>query len=61
MNNTDIVTSIEQRLTEAKAEIVRLEGARQALIDGDAPAVTPRPRRAARKSTPRCATSRRPG
>jgi hypothetical protein len=60
MNNTDIVTSIEQRLTEAKAEIVRLEGARQALINGEAPAVTPKPRRAARKSTPR-ATARASG
>jgi hypothetical protein len=53
MTNTDIVRSIEQRLTEAKAEIARLEGARQALINGEAPAVTPRPRRAAGKSTPR--------
>jgi hypothetical protein len=53
MTNTDIVRSIEQRLTEAKAELARLEGARQALINGEAPAVTPRPRRAARKSTPR--------
>jgi hypothetical protein len=53
MTNTDIVRSIEQRLTEAKAELARLEGARQALINGEAPAVTPRPRRAAGKSTPR--------
>jgi hypothetical protein len=53
MTNTDIVTSIDQRLTEAKAEIVQLEGARQALINGDAPAVKPKPRRLARKTTPR--------
>jgi hypothetical protein len=53
MTNTDIVTSIEQRLAEAKAEIARLEGARQALINGEAPAVIPTPRRATRKSTPR--------
>jgi hypothetical protein len=54
MTNTDIVTSIDQRLTEAKAEIAQLEGARQALVNGDAPAVTPQPRR----TTPRKATAR---
>jgi hypothetical protein len=58
MNNTDIVTSIDQRLTEAKAEIVRLEGARQALITSDAPTVTPKPRRA-RPATKRRKTVRR--
>ncbi|HEY1566983.1 MAG TPA: hypothetical protein VGF68_08200 [Solirubrobacteraceae bacterium] len=51
MTNTEIVTSIDQRLIEAKAEIVRLEGARQALIGSDVPAVTPRPRRLRRKAT----------
>jgi hypothetical protein len=50
MNNTDIVTSIDQRLTEAKVEIARLEGARQALIPSDAPAVAPKPRRARRQT-----------
>ncbi len=53
MTNTDIVTSIERRLTEARAEIAQLEGARQALIDDDAPAGTPQPRRVARKTTSR--------
>jgi hypothetical protein len=32
----DIVTSIDQRLTQAKAEIAQLESARQALINGNA-------------------------
>lgn len=53
MTNTDIVTSIDQRLTEAKAEIDRLEIARQALINGDAPAAQPRSRRVRRETTPR--------
>jgi hypothetical protein len=53
MTNTDIVTSIEHRLTEAKAEIAQLEGARQALMNGDAPAVKPKPRRVPRETTPR--------
>jgi len=53
MTNTDIVTSIDRRLTEARAEIAQLEGARQALINGDAAAVTRSPRRAARRTTPR--------
>ncbi|MGZ4249247.1 MAG: hypothetical protein ACXVUE_13205 [Solirubrobacteraceae bacterium] len=53
MTNTDIVTSIDQRLTEAKAEIAQLEGARQALIGNDASAVKPPPRPGARKRTPR--------
>lgn len=52
MTNTDIVTSIEQRLTEAKAEIAQLEGAREALINGDAAAAKPKPRRAPRRTTP---------
>jgi hypothetical protein len=53
MTNTDIVTSIDQRLTEAKAEIARLEGAREALINSDTPAVKPKPRRVQRERTPR--------
>jgi hypothetical protein len=53
MTNTDIVTSIDQRLTEAKAEIVRLQGARQALLNGDAATVTPQPRRVPRRTAPR--------
>jgi hypothetical protein len=55
MTNTDIVTSIDQRLTEAKAEIAQLEGARQALIDGAVPAVESKPkaRGVPRKTTPR--------
>ena len=59
MNNTDIVTSIDQRLTEAKVEIARLEGARQALTHSDAPAVAPKPRRA-RRVTKRRKSVRRP-
>jgi hypothetical protein len=54
MTNTDIVTSIEQRLTEAKAQIAQLEGAREALTSGDAAAAKPKPRRA----TPRKAGRR---
>jgi hypothetical protein len=53
MTNTDIVTSIDQRLTEAKAEIAQLEGAREALINGDAATVTPQPRRTPRRTAPR--------
>ncbi len=53
MTNTDIVTSIDQRLADAKAEIAQLEGARQALINGDAPAATPKARRVPRKMSPR--------
>jgi hypothetical protein len=53
MSHIDIVTSIDQRLTEAKAEIVRLEGARQALINGEAPADKPKPRRVRRQATRR--------
>ena len=60
MTNTDIVTSIDRRLAEAKAEIGRLEGARQALINGNAPAVTPIPRRLRREPTARN-TARRAG
>ena len=51
MTLTDIVTSIDQRLTQAKAEIAQLDGARQALTNGAAPADTPKPRRAPRKTT----------
>jgi hypothetical protein len=51
MTITDIVTSIDQRLTQAKAEIAQLDGARQALINGAASADKPKPRRAARKTT----------
>ena len=60
MTNTDIVTSIDQRLTEAKAEIAQLEGARTALINSEAPAATPKPRRVARKAAKR-KTARRNG
>jgi sRNA-binding protein len=60
MTNTDIVTSIDRRLAEAKAEIARLDSARQALINGNAPAVTPRPRRVRREPTAR-KTARRAG
>jgi predicted HTH transcriptional regulator len=51
MTLIDIVTSIDQRLTQAKAEIAQLDSARQALTNGAAPAATRKPRRAPRKST----------
>ena len=50
MNTADIVASIDQRLIQTKAEIAQLEGARRALIDGAAPAATPKPRPAPRTS-----------
>ncbi|HEX4009523.1 MAG TPA: hypothetical protein VHX62_05930 [Solirubrobacteraceae bacterium] len=50
MTTNDIVTSIDQRLTAVKAEIVQLEGARQALINGAAPSAKPTPRRTPRKT-----------
>lgn len=53
MTTPEIVDSIDQRLTRAKAEIDQLEGARRALVNGDAPAVTPQPRRARRRRTAR--------
>lgn len=53
MTITDIVTSIDGRLADAKAEIVQLEGARRALINGNSPAVKPTARRVARKTTER--------
>jgi hypothetical protein len=55
MTHTEIVTSIDQRLAEAKAEITQLEGARQALLDSGAAAVKSNRRR----MTPRKA-GRRP-
>lgn len=51
MTLTDLVTSIDRRLAQAQAEIAQLEGARQALTNGAAPADTPTPRRAPRKTT----------
>lgn len=59
MTTLEIVTSIDQRLTAAKAEIDQLEGARRALMNGDAPAVTAKTRRAPRKTTPRKTTPRK--
>src|SRR6202012_3731206 len=56
MTNTDIVTSIDQRLVQAKAEIAQLESPRTALINGDAPTaptVTRRARRPTRTATRR--------
>jgi hypothetical protein len=58
MTIAEIVASIDRRLIQAQVEIAQLEGARQALIDGVAPAATPRPRRAPRKTRRR--TSARP-
>jgi hypothetical protein len=51
MTITDIVTTIDQRLTQAKAEIAQLDGARQALTTGATPADKPRARRAPRERT----------
>jgi hypothetical protein len=48
MTIADIVTSIDQRLTQAKAEIAQLDGARQALINGAATTHKPQRRRAQR-------------
>jgi hypothetical protein len=53
MTTADIVAGIDQRLIQAKADIAQLEGARQALIDGAAPAATPKPRQAPRQTTRR--------
>jgi hypothetical protein len=53
MTNIDIVTSIDQRLTEARAEIAQLESARRALINGDRSAITSKARRAPRQTAPR--------
>jgi hypothetical protein len=52
MTTTDIVTNIDQRLTQAKAEMAQLEGARDALLGGS-PSVTPAPRRRPRKPAQR--------
>ena len=60
MTNTDIVTSIDQRLTAAKAEIAQLEHARQALINGDAPTVKAKARRVPPKAKERKAARRDP-
>lgn len=58
MTIADIITNIDQRLVQTRAEVARLEGARQALIDG-APPVAPPKRRRASHSTP-AASRRRP-
>jgi uncharacterized small protein (DUF1192 family) len=50
MTTADIVTSINQRLVDAKAEIDRLEQARKALLSGDAPTPPQRPRRRTRRA-----------
>ena len=50
MTITDIVTSIDERLTEAKAEIEQLEGARTALTNGAAYAAAPTSPRSVRKT-----------
>jgi hypothetical protein len=52
MTTTDIVTGIDERLAEAKAEIAQLEGARQALSNGAAPSAKPTPRRTPPKTVP---------
>ncbi len=58
MTTTDIVTSIDQRLTEARVEIAQLEGARRALINGVVPAVKPNPRRVRRTTASRTTVRR---
>jgi predicted HTH transcriptional regulator len=52
MTTPDIVTSIDQRLTQAKAEITQLEGARLALISGAAPTAEAKPRTRRRRTLP---------
>jgi len=49
MTTTDIITSIDQRLTQAKAEIAQLEEARHALMDGAAPTAKTPSRRTRRR------------
>jgi hypothetical protein len=49
MTITDIVTNIEQRLAEARAEVAHLEGARLALLNGSQATPTPKPRGSRRK------------
>jgi hypothetical protein len=53
MTNTDIVANIDQRLSQAKAEIAQLQSARQALLNGGPAAVKRKPRGLPRKTTPR--------
>jgi len=57
MTTTEIVTSIDQRLTEAKAEIVQLEGARDALLNGTVAGTTQKPARTPRKPARRRAAA----
>ena len=49
MTITDIVTNIEQRLAEARAEVAHLEGARLALLNGSQSTPAPKPRGSRRK------------
>lgn len=49
MTTTEIVASIDQRLTQAETEIAQLERARAALLDGS-PAIAPTSRRRPRKT-----------
>ncbi len=51
MTITDIVTNIERRLAEARAEVAHLEGARVALLNGS-PSARVRKPRAARRQPP---------
>jgi hypothetical protein len=51
MTITDIVTSIDQRLIQARTEIAQLDTARHALINGAAPERKPTPRRTPRKTS----------
>jgi hypothetical protein len=47
MTITDIVTNIDRRLVEARAELTQLQHARTALLDGARPALARPPRRRA--------------
>lgn len=58
MTITDIVTSIDQRLTQAKAEVAQLDGARPALTNGAVPAATRNPAARAAYNDPHCLRDR---
>lgn len=49
MTITDIVTNIDRRLSEVRAELTHLEGARTALVNGAPAAAAPQPRKPRRK------------
>ena len=52
MTITDIVTNIDRRLAEARAELAQLQGARTALVNGARPAAASTPRATRRRPAP---------